>query len=196
MKSRRTAGSRAAKASKRTPASRKKASTRARKPRVTAAPRKRALEVRLELVQELRTKVGRKPPRAASFATPPDIKPARTEATGPATVRCRATAVNVSVDGGEALLTRRLKIVVKYADFLRALEALADSMAYRPDWFERLGPKFGFNGETFVRHFLDGGDWLASGKRGDAFGWIPKGARVSVRLRLADAHFDPSSAAR
>ena len=194
MKSRRIAASRGAKATSRPPASKKKASTRVRKTRGTATPRKRALEVRLELVQELRAKVGRKPPLAASFTTAPKITLARTDTTGPGTVRCRATDTTVTVEGGEALLTRRLKVEVKYEDFARALEALADSMAYRPDWFESLGAKFGFNGETFVRHFLDGGDWLTSSTRGDPFGWIPKGTKVSVKLRLADAHFDPSSA--
>ena len=177
------------------PAKEPKAANRARQPRGMAASRKKALEVRLELVQELHVKVGRKPPLAESFMAAPDIALAQTDLTGPGSIRCRISAVSVSVDGGQALLTRRLKLVVKYSEFARALEGLADSGAYRPDWFERLGARFGFNGQSFVRQFLDGGDWLSSRKRGDSFGWIPTGAKVSVRLRLADAHFDPGTAA-
>lgn len=150
----------------------------------------------LEFSQEVTVAPAPKRPTAQKLSTPPEIELAHQDSIGPGTVRCRVTRMRTRRTEEGVLMSRHLKVSVRLTEGERATNTLSEVGIYRPEWFENLGARFGFNGDAFTRRFLRGGHWLC-GREDDArFAWVPKGTRLSIRTELVGVRFNPRSRAR
>lgn len=150
----------------------------------------------LEFSQEVTVAPAPKRPTTQKLSSPPEIELAHQDSIGPGSVRCQATRVRTRRTEDGVLMSRHLKVSVRLTDGERAISTLREIGIYRPEWFENLGARFGFNGDAFARRFLRGGHWLC-GREDDArFAWVPKGTRLSIRTELVGVRLNPRSRPR